>query len=124
MGETPHRIRQEDQGGRAIFYLEGEFDIYSSPDLKERLLEAIDGGCNEIIIDLTKVVYVDSTFLGVVVRAVKKTRGRRGKVGLVISDENIRRVFDITGLDRILLTYETNQEAQNGFDRGDKPIHT
>lgn len=121
--ETAHHIKRENQGQRVYFYLEGEFDIYCYPELKKEFLEAIDDGYYNFIIDLTKVTYIDSTFLGVVGSLRKKTREHRGKIGLVIQDKNIRRVFEITGLDRILLIYKTDREAEEGLDRGDKPIH-
>jgi len=57
------------------------------------------------------VTFIDSTALGVVVSGVKGVRAHSGRLDIVCQDENIRRIFEITGLDRILHMYHSRQEA-------------
>src|SRR3954447_21050822 len=49
----------------------GEVDLYSAPELKERVLSAIDAGKTRIVVDLSKTTFIDSTTLGVLVGARK-----------------------------------------------------
>ena len=75
------------------------------------LLRGIDEGATRVVVDLAKVTFIDSTALGVVVGGVKGVRAHGGSLDMVCDDENIRRIFEITGLDRILGMYRSRQEA-------------
>ena len=95
----------------AIVELQGEVDIYSSPQFKEVLMRGIEDGPRRVVVDLAKVTFIDSTALGVVVSGVKGVRTHGGVLDIVCNDENIRRIFEITGLDRILHMYRSRAEA-------------
>ena len=97
----------------AVVDLEGEVDIYSAPRFKEILLQGIDEGAQRIIVDLAKVTFIDSTALGVLVSGAKRVRPQNGTLDIVCIDENITRIFEITGLDRIFGIYPTREEALN-----------
>ena len=89
----------------AVVDLEGEVDIYSAPQFKEVLLQGIEEGAHRIIVDLAKVTFIDSTALGVLVSGAKRVRPQNGTLDIVCSDDNITRIFEITGLDRIFGIY-------------------
>jgi len=95
----------------AVVDLEGEVDIYSSPQFRDVLLQGIGEGATHVVVDLAKVTFIDSTALGVVVDGVKGVRIRGGTLDIVCRDENIRRIFQITGLDGILGMYHSREEA-------------
>ena len=97
--------------GAAVIALEGEVDIYSAPQFKEALLAGIDDGATSIIVDLGLVTFIDSTALGVLVSGAKRVRPRNGRLDIVCADENITRIFEITGLDRIFGIFRTRDEA-------------
>ena len=52
------------------------------------------------MVDLSKATFIDSTTLGVLVGGVKRLRPAGGSLALVCTDENITKIFEITGLDR------------------------
>jgi anti-sigma B factor antagonist len=95
----------------AVIALEGEVDIYSAPQFKEALLAGIEDGATTIIVDLGRVTFIDSTALGVLVSGAKRVRPKNGRLDIVCTDENITRIFEITGLDRIFGIYRTREEA-------------
>ena len=95
----------------AVIALEGEGDIYSAPQFKEALLAGIEDGATTIIVDLGRVTFIDSTALGVLVSGAKRVRPKNGRLDIVCTDENITRIFEITGLDRIFGIYRTRDEA-------------
>ncbi len=94
-----------------VIVLESEIDIYSAPQFKEVLLNGIENGAQRVIVDLTQVSFIDSTALGVLVSGAKRVRPRNGNLDIVCTDENIIRIFEITGLDRIFGIYATRDEA-------------
>jgi anti-sigma B factor antagonist len=98
----------------AVIALEGEVDIYSAPQFKEALLTGIDDGATAIVVDLARVTFIDSTALGVLVSGAKRVRPKNGRLDIVCTDENITRIFEITGLDRIFGIFATRDEALRG----------
>jgi anti-sigma B factor antagonist len=94
-----------------VISLAGEVDLYTAPEFKQQLLEVIDQGAKEVIVDLTSTTFIDSTTLGVLVGGVKRLRTNEGQLSLVCSDRNITKIFEITGLDRVFTIYETRDAA-------------
>ncbi len=94
-----------------LIELEGEVDVYTAPQLKQQMLSFLDSGANEMVIDLTKVEYLDSTALGVLIGGLKRIRERDGNLALICPNQRVRRVFEITGLDKIFNIYSSEVEA-------------
>ena len=94
-----------------LIELGGEVDLYTAPELKERLLEVIRDGKTRIVVDLSETTFIDSTTLGVLIGAVKRLRPSGGSLGLVCSDPNIRKIFEITGLDKVFPIEESRDDV-------------
>lgn len=94
-----------------VLELEGEVDIHSASRFKGALFEAIDEGAMRVIVDFTKVSFIDSTALGVVVSGVKGIKARGGAIDVVCPQENISTIFVATGLDRILSIHRSQAQA-------------
>ena len=94
-----------------IIELEGEVDVYTAPQLKQQMINLLESGAKELVVDLTKVDYLDSTALGVLIGGLKRMRERDGNMVLVCPSPRIRRVFEITGLDKIFDIYNTAEDA-------------
>ena len=95
----------------AVVALEGEVDIHSSRQFKEALVRSIADGATRIIIDLAKVTFVDSTALGVMVSGLRAVGAHDGTLDIICCDEQIRGIFEITRLDRIMHVYRSRDEA-------------
>jgi len=100
-----------------IIELTGEVDVYTAPQLKQQMIVLLEGGARALIVDLTKVEYLDSTALGVLIGGLKRLRERDGNVVLVCPSPRIRRVFEITGLDKIFDIYETQADATESMGK-------
>ncbi len=94
-----------------VISLGGEIDLYTAPEFKERLVELIDAGKNHIVVDLSEATFIDSTTLGVLVGGVKRLRPSGGGLALVCTDQNITKIFEITGLDRVFGIHDTRAAA-------------
>ena len=95
----------------SIIDLEGEVDVYTAPQLKQQIITLLDGGVKRVIVNLTAVDYLDSTALGVLIGGLKRLRERDGTLDLICPNPRIKRIFEITGLDKIFDIYSTEQEA-------------
>ncbi len=98
--------------GVHVIALAGEVDLYTAPEFKQQLLEAISGGARKVVVDFSETTFIDSTTLGVLVGGVKRLRANDGgELALVCDDRNITKIFEITGLDRVFTIYTTRDEA-------------
>ncbi len=94
-----------------VIALAGEVDLYTAPDFKQQLLNVIEKGAKDVVVDFSDTTFIDSTTLGVLVGGVKRLRTNDGQLSLVCSDRNITKIFEITGLDRVFTIYSTRDEA-------------
>ena len=98
-----------------VIELGGEVDLYTAPEFKERLVQVIEDGKKQLVVDLSTATFIDSTTLGVLVGGVKRLRPAGGALALVCTDPNIVKIFEITGLDRVFAIHETRDEALAGI---------
>jgi anti-sigma B factor antagonist len=113
MADKPQfHVKLEKPGDEiAVIELAGGVDIYSAPRFKEVLLQGIDDGARQVIVDLTNVTFIDSTGLGVLVSGAKRVRSQGVSFAIVSSTQSIMSIFEITGLDRLYSIYATRKEA-------------
>lgn len=94
-----------------VIALSGEVDVYTAPQLKERLVESIDGGCVNILVDMESVGFIDSSGLGVLVGGLRRVKESGGVIRLVCTRDNILKIFRITGLDKVFPIFDTVEHA-------------
>jgi len=92
----------------------GEIDVYTAPKLRERLIEIVNSGQKHVVVDLSRVEFLDSTGLGVLVGAHRRLRAREGSLRLVCPHERLLKVFRITGLDNVFDIRPSVEEATTG----------
>ena len=86
-----------------IFAPEGELDIFSSPNFKEKVVNAFESRNSDIIIDLEKLEYVDSTGLGALISILRKLKENDNKIYIDNIKPNIKKLFLITELDKLFV---------------------
>jgi len=94
-----------------ILEVHGDADLHSAPELRERIRGAIDEGANTVVVDLSTTTIIDSTSLGVLLGGMKRLREQNGQIRLVVPRPEVRRVFEITMLDRVFPLHDTQEEA-------------
>jgi anti-sigma B factor antagonist len=106
---------------RHVVAVRGEIDLFTAPELKQKLTDAIEAGKSRIVVDLTETTFLDSTALGVLIGAVKRLRSRDGALVIVNTDQNIAKTFEITGLDQIFTILGTRDSAIAALDDAASP---
>jgi anti-sigma B factor antagonist len=107
-------------GGMSVFELTGSLDIATSPTVRASLIEASERGDHKLIVDLTKVDFLDSTGLGALIGAQRRAKEFGGDVRLVVKEGQILRLLRITGLLKVLAVYPTLDDAvRDGARVGD-----
>jgi anti-anti-sigma factor len=93
--------RVVDRGGETVVAVTGEVDLATAGLLRQ----VVDSACDRadrVVVDLTATTFIDSSGLAVVIHAYERLGGRPGAVVVVASNRNIRQVFEISGLDRLV----------------------
>ena len=102
----------------SVIAVHGQADLHTASDLRSAISEAIDRGAVHLVVDLSEATFIDSMTLGVLLGAVKRLRPTGGAVSVVCTDPHIRRIFEITLLDRIFTLYPNRQAAVDGAGGG------
>ncbi|MCF6465973.1 STAS domain-containing protein [Clostridium sp. Cult2] len=100
------KVNFDEEKGIWVIIPEGEIDIYTSPKLKERLVEAFNKRKTDILIDGQNLDYLDSTGLGTLISVLKKAKENDSNIYLENIKPNIRKLFDITELDKVFIIKE------------------
>jgi anti-sigma B factor antagonist len=98
-------------GRTFVVEVTGQIDLYAAPEFKERISRVIDQGASRVIVDLARVTFMDSTGLGVLVGALKRIRAASADLLLVVTDYDIERLFELTGLDGTFRIYRSRDDA-------------
>ena len=104
-------IIEEKQNGTAIFRLNGRLDSNTSPEFEQKILEAIQNGAKNMIIDFKALDYISSAGLRVILKATKDLKRTEGKIILCCLKDYVREVFEIAGFDTFLPIVSSAEDA-------------
>lgn len=104
-------VTVEDRGPWTVLRVLGELDLATAPAFRQQLVGAVSEGHHDLVIDLDATDYIDSVGVGLLLGALKRVRTQGGSVVVVCSEPRLRRVLELTGLDRILTVVRSPDEA-------------
>jgi anti-sigma B factor antagonist len=89
---------------------EKRLDAVIAASFREALVERIDQGQRNIVLDMAHVNFMDSSGLGAVVFILKHL-GHKGRLHICGVTPGVMAVLKLTRMDRVLKTFETRQAA-------------
>jgi anti-sigma B factor antagonist len=95
--------------------VEGQLIVGNRQELKQQVLQRLEGGDRKFVIDFANTGYIDSSGLGVLVSLSKKIREQGGELRLASLNEDLRTLFELTKLDTLFRIADTKAEALEGF---------
>jgi anti-sigma B factor antagonist len=98
----PYEIPVQVDGDIVMVRPVGELDLAAAPSLRTALQRAFDAAADAVRVDLSAVTFLDSTALTVLVEAWREAETRVLAFCVGSPAPNVRRVLDITGLDRLI----------------------
>lgn len=81
--------------------LSGELDVSTADKLKEHLAQLSEKEIVDIKINATDLEYIDSTGLGAMIGILKRLKEKEKDIYILNPRNNVRKIFNITGLDKI-----------------------
>ena len=98
-----------------LFEVSGRVDSSSAAQLGEALNTAIDGGRNQLVIDVSGVDYMSSAGLREMVAALKRVRRGTGDIRLASPSDRVKEVLELAGLDTVFEVFGSQVEAVGSF---------
>jgi anti-sigma B factor antagonist len=106
------RIDEErPEKGIILLSIRGEADLYVANDLRNHLSAAIGDWTRVLVVDLSGVTFIDSMGLGALLGSMKRLQAKGGEFRLVVPEGDIRRIFEMTLLDRVFALHATREAA-------------
>lgn len=84
-----------------LIAVRGEVDLYSSPQLRTALLDAVPAAASGVEVDLSGVEYIDSSGVATLVEGLKSARENNKDFVLVEPSASVRQVLELARLDTI-----------------------
>lgn len=92
--------------------LEKNLEAVNSREFKTKLVEYINQGKNVIVINLSKVEFIDSSGLGSLISILKMlSSSQKGGLAFCEIQEPVKRIFTLTRLNQVFPLYSTEEEA-------------
>jgi anti-sigma B factor antagonist len=103
-------IQSQPDERTSIVALEGELDLERAPSLKWALVDSIDAGRQQLVVDLSQVRFMDSTALSVLV-GVNRSLGQSARMAIVCVNANVLKIFELSGMDGVFAIFPTVDDA-------------
>jgi len=98
----------------------GEIDHHSAESLRDQVDRAFEqSNCRHIIFNFSRVTFMDSSGIGMIIGRYKNAEKRGGKLAIAGMNDDMNRLFMISGLSKIVTRKTTMQEALQVLDKGD-----
>jgi anti-sigma B factor antagonist len=103
-------LRRELDERTSVISVEGELDLSTAPRLKWMLIDSLEAGSSQLVVDLSLTTFMDSTALGVLVGANRRL-DPSARLAIVCPRENVLQIFEFSGIDGAFSIYPTLDEA-------------
>ena len=105
----------EDKNGVVKLSFEGYIDMSSSPEVRAALTAQFETKPKAIIVDLSKVPYIDSSGIATLVEGLQWSHSSKNKFRLVGLNSTVRDIFEIARLLQVFEVFDSNEEALQGI---------
>jgi anti-sigma B factor antagonist len=103
-------IQSQPDERTSVVALEGELDLGRAPSLKWALVDSVDAGYKQLIVDLTRVRFMDSTALSVLV-GINRSLDVGARLAIVCVNTNVLKIFELSGMDGAFAIFPTLDQA-------------
>lgn len=99
------------QGRTVLIVGEERLDASNSGDLREMMLNLLETGGQQLVIDLSQVSFIDSSGLGALLSGFKSANLRSGSLVLAGLQSRVQSMFELTRLHRVFEIFTSVDDA-------------
>ena len=104
-------MKIDEWGDVTVVVPHGSLNIDTRKRFADVLIGCIDTGASKILVDLSAVDFMTATGLGALLSTAKRLEKVSGKFAVCSLDENVRRVFKVSGFSKIMDVYPSADSA-------------
>jgi anti-anti-sigma factor len=93
----------------------GVLNAAKTQEFRDKISEIQDSGAKIVLVDLKEVTFMDSSGLGALVLAFKTLRAADSKLVICSINEQVRILFELTGMDKVFEIFSTQDEFHNSI---------
>ena len=108
------QIKFSNKGSTLIAGIIGELDHHTVEYVRDKIdAEIMKSTTKNLIFDFSKVNFMDSSGIGVIMGRYKNIRKLNGQAALINVNSQIRRIFEMAGILKLMPIYDTMENAIN-----------
>ncbi|MEW1722615.1 STAS domain-containing protein [Streptomyces sp. NPDC093109] len=116
------KVEESEQAGWTVLCVTGELDLLTSPEVRQGVHDAVAEGRRDVVLDLSRVFFCDSSGVGVLIAARRLLHSCRGRLRLVLpargaeagAGSHVNRVLAALGVRRLFEVYPDVRSAVDG----------
>lgn len=109
-------IQTKTKNSTVIIGIQGDVDLYSSPQVRKIILDQIKKKIRAIFVNLEKVNYMDSSGVASLVEGLQRIKEYGGNLFIYNLQGAVRDVFELSRLDKVFNIFENEFEALKAYD--------
>ncbi len=100
-----------------VLDITGEIDLYNAPEIKDIINKLIEEQKYNVIINLEKVSYIDSSGIGALISSLSNLKKYQGGLKIINVYASVRKVFELTKLTSFFEIFDSEEDAVASFNR-------
>jgi anti-sigma B factor antagonist len=104
-------VAVRNQQAATIVSIKGDVDLYSSPEVRKVIIGLTEKKTPVILVDLSKVSYMDSSGIATLVEGLQQSNKYKGKFKIFGLTMVVREVFELSRLDKVFEIYQNEETA-------------
>lgn len=120
------KVTEGEQGGWAVLRVAGELDLVTSPMLRQHVHDVVADGRHSLVLDLSDVLFCDSSGVGVLIATRRLIRSCRGRLRLILpastvgaGGAHVNRVLAALGVRRL---FDVHPDLASAVDEDADPL--
>ncbi len=100
-----------------VLDITGEIDLYNAPEIKDIINKLIEEQKYNVIINLEKVSYIDSSGIGALISSLSNLKKYQGGLKIINVYASVRKVFELTKLTSFFEIFDSEEDALTSFNK-------
>ena len=110
-------INRRESADIVVLDISGEIDLYNAPEIKDTINQLIEDQKYNVIINLEKVSYIDSSGIGALISSLSSLKKYQGGLKIINVYASVRKVFELTKLTFFFEIFDSESDAVSSFNK-------